>query len=529
MARAKGSSNGNSANGGANLGFEAVLWKAADKLRSNMDAAEYKHVVLGLIFLKYISDAFDSRHEELVAMESEGADPEDRDEYISEGVFWVPRDARWQFIRSKAKLPEIGRFIDDALISIEKENPPLKGVLPKEYARPTLDKTKLGELVDLISAIGFREDEDRSRDILGRVFEYFLGQFASAEGKKGGQFYTPRCVVRLLVEMMEPYKGRVYDPCCGSAGMFVQSDDFIKAHGGKRNDISVFGQESNPTTWRLSRMNLAIRGIEGNLGPRNGDTFLNDYHKDLKADFIIANPPFNLSDWGGENLKDDVRWKYGVPPSGNANFAWIQHMIHHLSPTGIVGFVMANGSLSSNSSGEGEIRKAIIEDDLVDCIVSMPGQLFYSTQIPACLWFLSRDKTGTPTGGGKRLRNRQGETLFLDARKIGSMVDRTHKEFTPDGIRKLSDTYHSWRGEEGFPPYEDIPGFCRGSSLEEIRSHGHILTPGRYVGAEDLEDDDEPFEEKMERLVSLLREQMDEGKRLDDAIMENLEALGYGE
>ncbi len=532
MARGKkaAASNGNgfSTNGGANLGFEATLWKAADKLRSNMDAGEYKHVVLGLIFLKYISDAFETRREHLLSMEAEGADPEDRDEYVSEGFFWVPPEARWSFLLSKAKLPEIGRVLDDALLAIEKENPTLKGVLPKEYARPTLDKTKLGELVDLIGTIGFKEEGDRSRDILGRVFEYFLGQFASSEGKKGGQFYTPRCVVRLLVEMMEPYRGRVYDPCCGSAGMFVQSDEFIKAHGGNRNDLSVFGQESNPTTWRLARMNLAIRGIEGNLGPQNGDTFLNDLHKDLKADFIIANPPFNLKDWGGENLRSDVRWKYGIPPAGNANFGWIQHMIFHLAPTGMAGFVMANGSLSSNQSGEGEIRKAILEDDLVDCIVAMPGQLFYSTQIPACLWFLARDKSGKPTGGGKSLRKRSGETLFVDARKLGSMVDRTHREFVAEDIKKIADTYHSWRGEEGFPAYEDIPGFCKGATLEEIRGYGYALTPGRYVGAEELDEDDEPFEEKMRRLVATLKEQMEEGKRLDAAIEANLEVLGYG-
>ncbi len=532
MARGKkvaaSNGNGSASNGGANLGFEAILWKAADKLRSNMDAGEYKHVVLGLIFLKYISDAFETRRETLLSMTAEGADPEDRDEYVSEGFFWVPQEARWSFLLSKAKLPEIGRVLDDALLAIEKENPTLKGVLPKEYARPTLDKTKLGELVDLIGTIGFKEKGDRSRDILGRVFEYFLGQFASAEGKKGGQFYTPRCVVRVLVEMMEPYRGRVYDPCCGSAGMFVQSDEFIKAHGGNRNDLSVFGQESNPTTWRLARMNLAIRGIEGNLGPQHGDTFLNDYHKDLKADFVIANPPFNMKDWGGENLRSDVRWKYGIPPAGNANYGWIQHMISHLAPTGMAGFVMANGSLASNQSGEGDIRKAIVEDDLVDCIIALPGQLFYSTQIPVCMWFLSRDKSGKPTGGGKSLRKREGETLFIDARKVGSMVDRTHKEFSDDDIKKIAETYHSWRGEEGFPAYEDIPGFCKGTTLEEIRGYGHALTPGRYVGAEDLDEDDERFEEKMRRLVATSREQMEEGKRLDAAIVANLEALGYG-
>ena len=377
-------------NNGANLGFEQQLWQMADKLRGHMDAAEYKHVVLGLIFLKYISDAFQERYEAL--KKEPHADAEDRDEYTAESVFWVPKVARWPRLQDNAKQPTIGKLIDDAMVAIEKENPSLKGVLSKDYARPSLDKHRLGELIDLIANIGLGDKESRSKDILGRVYEYFLGQFASAEGKKGGEFYTPRCVVKLLVEMIEPYKGRVYDPCCGSSGMFVQSEEFIRQHGGKLGDISIYGQESNPTTWRLAKMNLAIRGIEANIGPHNADTFQNDLHKDLKADFILANPPFNMSDWGGERLREDVRWKYGAPPGGNANFAWVQHMIFHLAPSGIAGFVLANGSMSSNQSGEGEIRRAIVEADLVDCMIALPPQLFYGTQIPACLWFLARNK-----------------------------------------------------------------------------------------------------------------------------------------
>src|SRR6266851_2777104 len=377
---------------GATLGFEPKLWQAADKLRNNMDAAEYKHVVLGLIFLKYISDAFEERRAALEADKKSGADPEDPDEYRAENIFWVPKEARWTYLQGKAKQPTIGKLLDDAMVAIARDNPTLKGVLPKDYARPALDKQRLGELIDLIGTIGLGDRANRSQDVLGRVYEYFLGQFASAEGKKGGQFYTARCVVQLLVEMLAPYKGRIFDPCCGSGGMFVQSEKFVEAHGGRIGDISVFGQESNPTTWKLAKMNLAIRGIENNLGPENADSFHRDLHKDLKADFIIANPPFNMSDWGGERLREDVRWKYGVPPASNANFAWVQHFIHHLSPTGLAGFVLANGSMSSNQSGEGEIRKAIIEADIVDCMVALPGQLFFSTQIPVCLWFLARNK-----------------------------------------------------------------------------------------------------------------------------------------
>jgi type I restriction enzyme M protein len=423
---------------GANLGYESELWKAADALRNNMDAAEYKHVVLGLIFLKYISDAFEEQHAKLDAEKSQGADPEDPDEYRAKSIFWVPKEARWSHLKANAPQPTIGKLVDDAMEAVERDNPSLKGVLPKDYARPALDKQRLGQLINLITNIRVGDEESRSKDVLGRVYEYFLSQFASAEGKKGGEFYTPRCVVRLLVEMLEPYKGRVYDPCCGSSGTFVQSEEFIAAHGGKLGDISIYGQESNYTTWRLAKMNLAIRGIEGQIA--HGDSFHNDRHPDLKADYILANPPFNVSDWRGELLKGDKRWKYGVPPPGNANFAWVQHMIHHLAPTGLAGFVLANGSMSSNTSGEGKIRKDIIGVDLVDCMVALPGQLFYSTQIPACLWFLARDKKNA------RFRNRRGEVLFIDARKLGMMVDRTHRELTGDEIARIANTYHAWRG-----------------------------------------------------------------------------------
>jgi len=532
---AKKRASGKKADQAANLGFEAKLWLAADKLRNNMDAAEYKHVVLGLMFLKYISDAFDEMHQKLVAGEGEyeGSDPEDPDEYLAENVFWVPPEARWDFLQSKAKQPEIGKLVDDAMVAIESDNRKLKGSLPKNFGRADLDKQRLGELIDLIGTIGLGDAENRSKDILGRVYEYFLSEFASAEGKKGGQFYTPRCVVHTLVEMLAPYKGRVYDPCCGSGGMFVQADKFLKAHasgngnGGKaKADIAVYGQESNPTTRRLALMNLAIRGIEGDLGPENADTFRRDLHKDLKADYVIANPPFNDSDWHRND--EDVRWKYGTPPKGNANFAWVQHFIHHLSPTGTAGFVLANGSMSSNQSGEGDIRKAIIEADLVDCMVAMPGQLFYSTQIPVCLWFLTRDKRA------KGYRDRRGETLFIDARKMGTLIDRVHRELTDADIARLADTYHAWQGDPhlaggktSVATYEDIPGFCKSASLSEVAEHGHVLTPGRYVGAEEVEDDGEPFEDKMRRLVGDLGGQFEESSRLADAIKSNLEALGY--
>ncbi len=525
----------------ATTGYEAELWAMADALLPFMDAAEYKHVVLGLIFLKYISDAFEERQATVLAEYGEEA-AEDRDEYIAENIFWVPSQARWTNIKANARNPTIGQSIDDAMIAVEDENPALKDTLPKDYARPALDKQQLGRVVDLISNIQVGNEGARSRDVLGRVYEYFLSQFANAEGKKAGQFYTPRCVVKLLVEMLEPYYGRVYDPCCGSAGMFVQSIEFIRAHstgngnGGKaRRDISIFGQESNHTTWRLAKMNLAIRGIEGQVA--HGDSFHNDRHPDLRADYILANPPFNLSDWGGERLADDKRWQYGTPPKSNANFAWVQHIVHHLAPAGIAGFVLANGSMSSAQSGEGEIRRNLIEANLVDCMVALPGQLFYSTSIPACLWFLAKK------------RNRRGEVLFIDARKLGRMVDRTHRELTDKDITRITTTYHVWRNhsdhhspqqhhsplegesnpQSGFGGgyYTDIPGFCRSTSLAEIRKHGHVLTPGRYVGAEPQKDDGEPFEDKMKRLTTELQTQQTESARLDTAITENLKKLGF--
>ena len=511
--------------GGATTGYEAQLWQMADTLRGSMDAAEYKHVVLGLIFLKYISDAFEERHARLVAEQDQGADPEDPDEYRAENIFWVPPEARWGHLKAQARQPTIGQLVDGAMAGIERDNGAIKDVLPKDYARPALDKQRLGQLIDMVSNIMVGDEDARSKDVLGRVYEYFLSQFASAEGKKGGEFYTPRCVVKLLVEMLEPYRGRVYDPCCGSSGMFVQSVAFINAHasgngnGGKaRGDISIWGQESNHTTWRIAQMNLAIRGIEGQIA--HGDSFHNDRHPDLRADFILANPPFNVSDWGGERLADDKRWRYGTPPKGNANFAWVQHIVHHLAPRGMAGFVLANGSMSSAQSGEGEIRKSLIEAGLVDCMVALPGQLFYSTQIPACLWFLSRER------GGGRFRDRAGEILFIDVRALGRMVDRTHRELTDEDIARIADTYHAWRGEEGAGAYDDVPGFCKSAALDEVRKHGHVLTPGRYVGAAPQEDDGEPFEDKMKRLVAQLREQQAEGARLDAAIEENLKTLG---
>jgi len=500
--------------------FETILWQAADKLRGNLDAAEYKHVVLGLIFLKYVSDAFEEKHAELT--KETGADPEDRDEYLAENIFWVPPEARWSFLRGRAKDPLIGKLIDSAMVAIERDNPSLKGVLPKDYARPHLDKQRLGELIDLIGNIGLGDKESRSKDILGRVYEYFLSQFASAEGKKGGQFYTPRPIVRLLVEMLAPYKGRVFDPCCGSGGMFVLSEKFVEAHGGRVGDVSIFGQESNPTTWRLAKMNLAIRGIDGNLGAEPADSFHRDLHQDLKADCVLANPPFNDSDWGGDRLRDDVRWKFGVPPASNANFAWVQHFIHHLSPTGLAGFVLANGSMSSNQSSEGEIRRKIIEADLVDCMVAMPGQLFYSTQIPVCLWFIARDKRNG------RFRDRRGETLFIDARKLGHLIDRIHRELSEQEILRIAGTYHAWRGDKDAGEYGDIKGFCKSATIDEIRARAYVLTPGGYVGAEQAEDDGEPFEEKMRRLTTRLNEQFLESARLEKAIRANVATLGHG-
>lgn len=510
------------------LGFENTLWAAADKLRNNMDAAEYKHVVLGLIFLKYISDAFEEHHAWLLAeaakpgSEHYVSDPtrqievaEDRDEYLGENIFWVPKEARWSHLQSSAKQATIGALIDDAMTAIERDNPSLKGVLPKDYARQALDKQRLGELIDLISTIGLGSKADRSRDVLGRVYEYFLSQFASAEGKKGGQFYTPQSVVQTLVAMLAPYKGRIFDPCCGSGGMFVQSEKFVEAHGGRIDQIHVFGQESNPTTWRLAKMNLAIRGIDNDLGPENADSFHRDLHPDLKADYILANPPFNMSDWGGERLREDKRWVYGVPPAGNANYAWIQHFLHHLAPNGTAGFVLANGSMSSNSSGEGEIRKAIIEADLVDCMVALPGQLFYSTQIPVCLWFLTRNKQN-------KGRDRRGETLFIDARKLGTMADRTHRELSAEDIARLTDTYHAWQKGEG---YGDVPGFCSVATRERIYEHNYVLTPGRYVGAADLDDEDEPIDEKLTRLKDEIEVMFSNGRTLENAILKNLQKL----
>jgi type I restriction enzyme M protein len=518
---------------------EAKLWSMADALRNNMDAAEYKHVVLGLIFLKYISDAFEARYEYLRAAVDDPKDEyflrpdlpnraeavarllEDQDEYKAVSIFWVPKEARWAHLKGNAKQPKIGTIIDAAMEAIERDNPSLKSVLPRDYARPGLDKFRLGQLIDLVSDIGLGTPAARAKDILGRVYEYFLAQFASAEGKKGGQFYTPSHVVRILVEMLAPYKGRVYDPCCGSGGMFVSSEKFIEAHSGKLGDISIYGQESNYTTWRLAKMNLAIRGIDAQIA--HGDTFHNDRHPDLKADWVMANPPFNDSDWRGDLLKEDKRWVYGVPPAGNANFAWVQHFISHLAPNGLAGFVLANGSMSSNTSGEGEIRKAIIDADLIDCMVALPGQLFYSTQIPVCLWFIARTKKNG------RFRDRRAETLFIDARKMGTLVDRVHRELTNDDVAKIASTYHAWRGDKNAGAYADVAGFCKAANLDDIRKHGHVLTPGRYVGAGEADEDGEPFEEKMDRLSVAFRKQSSEGVRLDTAIGTSLTELGYGE
>lgn len=510
---------------GANLGFEEKMWKAADKLRNNMDAAEYKHVVLGLIFLKYISDAFKEVHQELVNDPEKLSDPEEIDEYKMRNVFWVPPEARWDRLQKNAKQPTIGTLVDDAMDAIERDNSSLKGVLPKNYGREALDKARLGELIDLIGTIGLGDKESRSKDILGRVYEYFLGQFADTEGKKGGQFYTPRSIVQLLVAMIEPFKGRVFDPCCGSGGMFIQSEKFVQTHQGRLDDINVYGQESNQTTWRLCKMNLAIRGIESKFVLWNNEgSFLNDAHKDLKADYVLANPPFNDSDWKGDSVREDVRWRYGIPPTGNANFAWVQHFIYHIAPRGVAGFVLANGSMSSNTSNEGEIRTNIIEADLVDCMVALPSQLFYNTMIPACLWFIAKDKQNS------KFRDRRGEVLFIDARKLGVMVDRRHRQLTPEDIKKIADTYHVWRGEpvDGQEvDYVDVAGFCKSVMLDEIGRQGHILTPGRYVGTEEEEEDGEAFEEKMKKLTAQLAEQMMNGRELDEEIRENLARLGF--
>lgn len=503
--------------------FEKKLFAAADKLRKNIDAAEYKHVVLGLIFLKYISDSFGEMYEKLAKGEGEysGADPEDQDEYRGENVFWVPQEARWSYLHSRSKLPTIGKDIDDAMEAIEKENAVLKGILPKVYAKPNLDKAALGGLIDLIGDTAIGDEAAKSKDILGRVYEYFLGEFANAEGKKGGQFYTPKSIVKILVEMIEPYKGRIYDPACGSGGMFVMSEKFVLEHSGKLDNISIYGQESNQTTYRLSRMNMAIRGIDGSqIKWNNEGSFLKDAHPDLKADYILANPPFNQSDWGQELLRNDPRWQYGVPPSGNANFGWMQHMIYHLAPKGVMGLVLANGSLSSNQSGEGEIRQRIVEADLVDCIVALPKQLFYNTGIPACLWFISK-KRHEMNGD----RKRTGEVLFIDASEMGFMADRTHKEFTDEDIAKITNTYHEWRKNGG--KYEDEKGFCKSAKIEEIQKHNFVLTPGRYVGITDAVDDGVPFEEKMAGLMTTLSEQMKKEKELDEEIKKQLSNIGF--
>lgn len=498
----------------ANLGFEAKLFQAADMLRGSMDASEYKHVTLGLVFLKYISDAFNTVYESLKA--NEYADEEDPEEYLAERIFWVPKEARWGHLQTNAKQPTVGKLVDDAMLAIEKSNASLKGVLPTNYAREALNKTMLGELIDLISTIGMNEENDKSKDILGRVYEYFLGGFAGAEGKRGGEFYTPRSVVRVLTEMLEPYKGRVYDPCCGSGGMFVQSEKFVVEHGGRIGDIRVYGQEMNNTTWRLAKMNMAVRGVDADIKWNNEGSFHKDELPDLKADFILANPPFNISDWGGDRLREDVRWKYGIPPARNANYAWLQHIIHHLAPNGTAGVVLANGSMSSSSSGEGDIRQSLVDADLIDCMVALPGQLFYSTLIPACLWFLAKNKNI------KGFRNRKGEVLFIDARKLGALVDRTRRELSDDNIAQIADTYHAWRGEpeaiERRGDYENIPGFCFFTSLEDIKMHGYVLTPGRFVELEDELDDGVPFEKKFEELKLKLNLQFAEGKEIEMAI-----------
>ncbi len=505
-------------NNGANLGFEAQLWATADKLRGNMEPSDYKHVALGLIFLKYISDAFEAKREELLGEEL--ADAEDPEEYLAENVFWVPKEARWSHLQARARQPTIGKDIDGAMQAIEASNASLKGVLPKDYARPALNKVMLGELIDLVSGIGMAEEANRSRDILGRVYEYFLGGFAGAEGKRGGEFYTPRSVVRLLVEMLEPYKGRVYDPCCGSGGMFVQSEKFVEEHGGRIGDIAIYGQESNYTTWRLAKMNLAVRGIDADIRWNNEGSFHKDELQDLRADFILANPPFNISDWGGDRLREDARWKFGVPPVGNANYAWLQHIHHHLAPNGTAGVVLANGSMSSATSGEGSIRRVMVEADAVDCMIALPGQLFYSTQIPACLWFLARNKKP-----GNGWRDRRGEVLFIDARKLGQMVDRTRREFSDEDISRIAGAYHSWRGEPDANAYEDVAGFCWAARLEQIEAHNQVLTPGRYVGAAAAEDDGVPFEQRFAELKETLTEQFAEADELSTLIQTKLEAI----
>lgn len=515
--------------------LEKKLWQAADKLRNGLDAAEYKHVVLGLIFLKYISDAFNEHRALLrthfanpkhdfylgkkVSEEDILAELEDRDYYIAKNVFWVPGKARWEALQAQAKQPRVGKIIDDAMDSIEKENPKLKGILNKDYARLRLSSGKLGELIDLVGTIGFRDNEHKAKDILGHVYEYFLGQFASAEGKKGGQFYTPKSIVTLIVELLEPYKGRVYDPAMGSGGFFISSEKFIEEHGGKIGEISVYGQESNPTTWRLAAMNLAIRGIDFNFGHEPADTFLRDCHKDLRADFIMANPPFNMKDWGGQQLAEDKRWQFGIPPNNNANFAWMQHMIHHLAPNGSAGIVLANGSMSSNTANEGVIRQNIVDADLLECMIALPGQLFTNTQIPACIWVLSKNKKAK-----KPFADRQGKILFIDARDLGLMLSRVQRSFSIDDIKQVADCFHNWRRNEN---YKNIPGFCKSVNIDEVKKHDYVLTPGRYVGMAETQDDDASYAEKMIELTSQLKSQFAESKKLESVIKKNLQGLGY--
>lgn len=485
--------------------LEKKLWAAADKLRGNISSSDYKYVVLGLIFLKYVSDAFELQYKKA---ESEDFDPEDRDYYMADNVFWIPKEARWQHLVDNAKQPNIGLLVDEAMEAIERDNPTLKGVLPKNYAREALDKRRLGELIDLFTNINF--DTGDAKDLLGQVYEYFMGMFADSEGKHGGEFYTPRSIVKLMVEMLEPYEGRVYDPCCGSGGMFVWSEKFVEEHAGRISDIAVYGQELNETTWRLAKMNMAIRGIDADI--RRGDTLMNDKLPDLKADYILANPPFNISDWGQEHLQDDIRWKYGLPPKGNANFAWIQHMIHHLSPKGTAGFVLANGSMSSQSGGEGDIRKQLVLNDMVDAIITLPSQLFFNVAIPCCLWFVSRDRA-----------NRHGKVLFVDGRNLGQMINRRNRELTPEDIAKVADTYHNYKTDNG--KYLDVPGFCKVASLDEIKEHDFVLTPGRYVGAEEVEEDDEAFADKMQRLTAELHDQFAKSHQLEARIKANIETL----
>lgn len=487
--------------------IQSKLWAAADKLRGNISSSDYKYVVLGLIFLKYISDAFEMQYQKAVA---ENYNPEDRDYYLADNVFWVPKEARWEYLVANAKQPTIGVLVDDAMDAVERDNPSLKGVLPKNYAREALDKRRLGELIDLFTNTMFTSDN--AKDLLGQVYEYFMGQFADSEGKHGGEFYTPRSIVRLLVEMLEPYKGRIYDPACGSGGMFVWSEKFVQEHSGRTGDIAIYGQELNETTWRLAKMNMAIRGIDADL--RRGDTLYDDKFPDLKADYVIANPPFNISDWGQEQLQNDIRWKYGLPPKGNANYAWIQHFIYHLAPTGTAGFVLANGSMSSQSSGEGEIRKELLEADLVDAIVTLPSQLFFNTGIPACLWFVSRNRT-----------NRSGKTLFIDGRNLGKMITRRNRELTDEDITNVATLYHNFKAQND--KYEDIAGFAKVATLDEIKEHDYVLTPGRYVGSEVVEEDDEAFAEKMQRLTAELDKQFTQSHELEKKIKENLEKISW--